>query len=92
MGLATAAIAATVCDPVAAENYKTGADHRRYSCHSALMREGRWSHVATMLRYCRVPPAEAAASTELMLKSVIPFGIDTYEAPRAARKRAAQES
>lgn len=56
------------------------------------MREGRWSHVATMLRYCRVPPAEAAASTELMLKSVIPFGIDTYEAPRAARKRAAQES
>ena len=55
--------------------------------HIVVMREGRWSSVATMLRYCRVPPSSASESTALMLNSVIPFGMDTYVAPRAAGAR-----
>lgn len=54
------------------------------ACRDQLVvqREGRWTNLITMLRYCRVPASIAAASTRRMQAMVIPSGIDTYEARR----------
>ncbi len=45
-----------------------------------LLREGRWSSMRTMLRYCRIPPSIAATATGQMLSAPIPAGMDTYPA------------
>lgn len=54
------------------------------ACRDQLVvqREGRWTNLATMLRYCRVPATLAADSTAHMQAITIPVGIDTYEARR----------